>query len=159
MKIFSLVLAIIFCSTTAFSQTSIYGKITDGGTGEELIYAHVVLNKKGVFATGASTDFEGNYDISIDPGIYEMRISYTGYPDRIITDVVKIADQRKHLDIQLNQVIFYVNDTYKGYKIPLIEQDDTISGQTITSEQIRNKATKNIQELTLSAPGVSLNNF
>ncbi len=42
-----------------------------------------------------------------------------------------------------------------SYKVPLIEQDRTSSGSTITSEQIRNLPTKNISALAAMTAGVS----
>jgi outer membrane receptor for ferrienterochelin and colicin len=41
------------------------------------------------------------------------------------------------------------------YKVPLIEQDNTTSGQTITSEQIRNLPTKDVTALAAQAAGLS----
>ena len=154
-RILLLSLSFLLFSTLAVAQTSIYGKVTAEESGEELIYANIVLNKNGVFATGASTDFEGNYSIPVDPGTYEVKISYTGFPDRVITGVVVKAGQGTKLDIQLSEGIDLTTVVVTGYKVPLIEQDNTTQGGTLTSDQIRNLPTKNITALAATTAGLS----
>jgi len=154
-RILLLSLSFLLFSVSLFAQTAIYGKVTDEETGEDLIYANIVLNKNGVLATGASTDFEGNYSIPVDPGTYEVKISYTGYPDRLITDVVVKAGQSTKLDILMSQGIDIETVVVTGYKVPLIEQDNTSTGGTLTSEQIRNLPTKNISALAATTAGLA----
>lgn len=154
-RILLLSLSLLLFSVLAVAQTSIYGKVTAEGTGEELIGANIVLNKNGVFATGASTDFEGNYSIPADPGTYEIKVSYTGYPERVITDVLVKAGQGTKLDIQLSEGIDLDIIEITGYKVPLIDQDNTTQGGTLTSEQIRNLPTKNITALAATTAGLS----
>ncbi len=154
-RILLLSLSFLMFSVLAVAQTAIYGKVTDEETAEDLIYANIVLEKNGVFAAGGSTDFEGNYSIPVDPGTYNVKISYTGYPDRLITDVIVKAGQSTKLDIALAQGINIETVVVTGYKVPLIEQDNTTQGGTLTSEQIRNLPTKNISALAATTAGLS----
>jgi outer membrane receptor protein involved in Fe transport len=43
----------------------------------------------------------------------------------------------------------------KTYRVPLVEQDNTTQGQTITSEQIRNLPTRNINALAATTAGLT----
>jgi carboxypeptidase-like protein len=147
MKTLNLTLFILFFSFITFSQTSIYGKITAKETGEELIYANIILNKNGVFAAGASTDFEGNYSIPVDQGTYEIHISYTGYPDMSITDVIIEAGRGTKLDIKMPEEIDLTKVVVIEYKVPIIKEEHPHSC-TLTSDQIRNLPTRKI-----TAPG------
>ncbi len=140
-------------------QSSIYGKISDQKTGEELLYAKIILYKNGVFVTEGTTDFEGNYSILIDPGKYDLHIRYWGYDNLIVKDVPVFYRQKKHLDIQLKNAPDQYLDHCCSYKIPLIKADATSTDHTITSDQIRNQGTKNINELILNTPGLSIENF
>ncbi len=144
--------------TNLSTQTSIYGKVTDVETGEGLIWANIVLTKNGVFFTGTATDFEGNYNIPVDPGTYAVKITYTGYPEKSITGVIVKANQSSKLDIQIEEG-FIIYCGHSEYKIPLIEIENTTSKTEMTSEQIRNQPSKNITELIQSTPGVSIINF
>ncbi|MEM9918531.1 MAG: carboxypeptidase-like regulatory domain-containing protein [Bacteroidota bacterium] len=148
----------LMIGTAAVAQTSsgqIYGKITDEETGEELIGANILFEKNGVFAGGSATDFEGNFSISVDAGTYDATISYTGYSDNKITGVLVKSGQNTKLDITLSQGVTLEEVVVRGYVVPLIEQDNTTSGQTITAEQIQNLPTKNITALAASAAGAS----
>ena len=93
-----LVLLLTMLATASFAQTSLGGKVTDAETKEELIGANVVLYKGGTYATGTSTDFDGNYKMSIDPGTYDVEFSYIGYSSVKVTGVVVKAGQSNKLD-------------------------------------------------------------
>lgn len=156
-RILLLSLSFLLFGVSLVAQTSsIYGKVTDEETGEDLLYANLILNKNGVYATGGTTDFEGNYSITTDPGTYDVKISYTGYADRVITGVLVKAGQGTKLDIKMQAEGFTTETVVvTGYKVPLIDQEQTTSGSTITSEQIRNLPTKNITALAATTAGLS----
>lgn len=152
----------LFFTVQAYSQNaSIHGKITDQELGDELIYANLMITKNKKYIKGGSTDFEGNYSIPIDPGVYELSVSYTGYANQVITGVVIKEGQNLKLDIELKQSNDYIPFTHEcGLPlIPLILHDETSSGHTMESEEIRNMSTKNIKQFLLNTPGVSLGNF
>ena len=151
----SLTLAIL--GTLSYAQTSLSGKITDKDTGEELIGANIVMEKNGSFAAGSSTDFDGNYSISVDPGTYDITFSYIGSPDNKITSVIVKAGQANRLDVQLGGEEGVLLDVVvvTEYKVPLIEQDNTTSGGVVTSEQIKNLPTKNINALAAQTAGIA----
>lgn len=140
--------------------SSLKGKVTDEETGEVLIGASVVLSKNGVFVNGAATDFDGNYELMVKPGKYDLKVSYTGYPEKNITEITLFAEQNLSLNISLeydpNSITICGTP---DWKIPLIEMENTTSGNTITSDQIRNQSIKEIKELIINTPGISINNY
>ncbi|MEM1319052.1 MAG: carboxypeptidase regulatory-like domain-containing protein [Bacteroidota bacterium] len=160
-RYFLLSLIFVLVSTMAMAQTSIYGKIKDADAdGEGLIGANVALFENGVLVAGQSTDFDGNYKIDIDPGTYDIEVSYVGYPTKRTTGVLVKAGQATKLDIELGAGdegtgITLSDVIVTAYKVPLIEQDNTTSGQTITGEQIRNLPTKDVTALAAQAAGLS----
>lgn len=142
----------------AWSQTSLEGKVTDAATGEALILANVVLFKNGNLVANTQTDLDGNYVFSaIDPGTYDVKVIYTGYPEQTTTGVVVLAGKAIRLDfkvdagtgIQLGEAVV------TAYKVPLIEQDNTTQGGIKTAEQIRNLPTKNINAIAATTAGLS----
>lgn len=152
-----LIISLLLIATVGFSQTAVSGKIIDGDTKEELIGANIVFNKNGNFITGTSTDFEGNYKVNIDPGTYDVTISYLGLSDQRIEGVIVKAGQTTSLPIEMGGEGGIVLDEIivKGYKVPLIDKDNTTSGGTITSKEIRNLPTKNISALASTTAGLS----
>ena len=152
----SLIFGILVCFG-AQAQTSLSGKIIDASNSEELIAANIVIKKNGVFITGTSTDLEGNYKVVIDPGTYEVEVSYTGYPEQLIQDVRVIAGKDNALDIEMSNEggIDLGEVVITTYKVPLIEQDKTSGGSTITSKEIRQLSTRNVNALAATTAGLS----
>ncbi len=158
-RYFLLTLVFALTSTITFAQTtSLAGKITDSETGEELIGANVTLYKEGVLATGASTDFTGNYSIKIDPGNYDVEVSYIGYGPKRVTGVIIKSGQANKLDVQLGEGgggVDLDEIVVTEFKVPLIEQDNTTQGGIKTAEEISKLPTKNIGALAASTAGLS----
>jgi outer membrane receptor protein involved in Fe transport len=141
---------------TAWSQSSLEGKVTDATSGEALIFANVILFKNGNLITGAQTDLDGNYVFSsIDPGTYDVEASYTGYPSQRQTGVLILAGKAIRLDFKLDVGLLLDIVEVIAYKVPLIEQDNTTQGGIKTAEQIRNLPTKNINAIAATTAGLS----
>ncbi|MFK7775489.1 MAG: carboxypeptidase regulatory-like domain-containing protein [Saprospiraceae bacterium] len=139
---------LLFQNITIHSQTSITGKITDIDTGEEMIAANIIVSNAGVFVAGETTDIDGNYSIRIDPGTYDVRVSYTGYVDHLVRSVIANAGQATKVDVQLGASEAVLEEVVvKAYKVPLIKMDATSTGSTVTAEHIRNLPTRNINSV------------
>ncbi len=118
-------------------MTSLRGKVTDE-KGEPVILGNVALKQNGILITGAQTDFDGFYSLTdIDPGTYEVEFTYVGFQPTIITGVVVKEGKANTLDVVLTNGINLEEVVVISYEVPLIEQDFTTSGSTITSSQIR----------------------
>jgi len=152
-----LIISLLLIASVGFSQTAVAGKIIDGDTKEELIGANIVFKKNGNFITGTSTDFNGDYKVNIDPGTYDVSTTYLGLNEKLIKGVVVKAGQTTSLPIEMGGdggiVLGLV--TITEYKVPLIDKDNTTSGGTITSKEIRNLPTKNISALASTTAGLS----
>ena len=155
-----LLCCLLFCSITTLSlaQTSLSGKITDKETKEPISFGSVALYKNGVQLTGTDTDDKGNFNFpDLDPGTYDVEVSYLGYKQSRIANIKVLAGKSNKADIELESqggiVLDVVNITQ--YRVPLIEQDNTTSGSVITSEQIRNLPTRNINALAATSAGLA----
>ena len=60
------------------------GKIIDSKTGEELIGATIVVTGT---TKGTISDFDGNYSLNLDQGIYNITISYISYETQNFPEV------------------------------------------------------------------------
>jgi iron complex outermembrane receptor protein len=91
MGIFSL--AMCFCLTTAFAQTTVKGKVLDE-SGEPIIGANIM--EKGT-TNGTITDLDGNYSLNItNPDRVILQASFIGY-----TTKEEAVRGRRSIDIQL----------------------------------------------------------
>lgn len=153
-----LIFSLLLITSIAIGQTAIAGKVTDkNDNNSELIGANLVFKKDGNFITGVSTDFDGNYKVNLDPGTYDVTISYLGLDELQINGVVAKAGQTTSLPVEMggDGGILLGEIIVREFKVPLIDKDNTTSGQTITSKEIRNLPTKNISALASTAAGLS----
>ncbi len=140
---------------TAFAQTSLGGKVVDD-TGEPVLFGNVALYKNGVLLSGGTTDIDGNYNLgNLDPGTYEVEFSYTGLQSQKIQGVIVYAGKANKLDATMTSGVLLDEVVVIDYKVPLIEQDNTTQGGTVTSEQIRNLPTRNINAIASVTAGAS----
>ena len=135
----------------------IYGKVTDGTTGEALAFASLSI----VGTTlGTSTDLDGLYEISLAPGTYTIRASYIGFGDseREIT----VADNERieinfelSAGTQLDEVVVSVQA--KGQMAAVRGQlSSNKIVNVISSEKMQELPDANAAESIGRLPGISL---
>ncbi len=129
--------------TNAAGTTILSGQVRDD-TGEGLIGASVRVTKGNDFVRGVITDFEGNYRMQIEPGVYEVEYSYTGYQNKRVTNVIVGSGQFNILDAEMASGTVLEEVAVTAYKVPLIEQDKTEGGQILLSDQIKKMPTRSI---------------
>ncbi|MBR5860748.1 MAG: SusC/RagA family TonB-linked outer membrane protein [Bacteroidaceae bacterium] len=96
------------------------GVVIDKKTGEAVISANVAVWADGKLLTGTSTDFEGNFRIISPVSDFELRISFIGYKEVVISSSVK--------DIE-------------NLHVELIEEENTLNDVVITGFVAKNKET------------------
>ncbi len=124
----------LFLTTFLTGQTTLSGHITDLETAEDLIGANIVVMQNGAYKFGASTDFDGKYSITLDPGTYDVEVSYIGFPPNLVTDVLVYQGRNNKLDVQLDSGDAGINldeVVVMEYKVPLIQKDYTSSGGVV----------------------------
>lgn len=133
----------IFLSISAYSQSGIIrGNVIDDLTGEGLIGVTVVV--KGT-TNGAVTDFEGDFELKLAPGSYDLQISFVSFETITITGVASRSGE-----VTLLQ------------GVRLKESVEELEAVTVTAEVIRNSETALLTVKRKSAnllDGVSSANF
>ena len=132
-------LAIVMATCTlAFAQQGrLKGKVTDE-TGEPVSFANIVLEKGGTLVGGATSDFDGNYDINpIPPGTYDLKATFVGYNNYVLNGIIIPANKITDWNIKMQSgAISLTEVTVIDYEVPLISKDNTTSGASITAEEI-----------------------
>ena len=132
-------LAIVMATCTlAFAQQGrLKGKVTDE-TGEAVPFANIVLEKGGTLIGGATSDFDGNYDINpIPPGTYDLKATFVGYNNYVLNGIIIPANKITDWNIKMQSgAISLTEVTVIDYEVPLISKDNTTSGASITAEEI-----------------------
>ena len=141
--------------TMAQSQGRLKGKITDE-TGETVPFANVIVEKGGAQVAGASSDFDGNYDINpIPPGTYDLKASCIGYNAFVVKNIVIPANKITFYNIKMASGAIKIDEVVViDYEIPLISADNTQSGATITAEEIAKLPVRSAEGVAASVGGV-----
>ncbi len=152
-----LLLTFLFVGEWALAQvgvTVLAGRVVDD-QGEALLGATVKVMRGADLVRGTATDFNGNYRVNLDPGNYDVEVSYSGYQTQKVTGVRVIANIINTLDFTLSSSAVLTEVVIKDYKVPLIEQDKTSGGQTLTSEQIKNLPTRSVNAIVATTAGTT----
>lgn len=139
-------------STPTDGKTVLSGKITDD-QGEALIGATIKVLRGTDLVRGTITDYNGDFRLSIDPGNYNVEVSYTGFQMQKVTGVRVISNTLNSLDFTMVSGNVLHEVAIRAYKVPLIEQDKTQGGQTLTSEQIKHLPTRSVNAIVAATAG------
>ena len=141
LRYFLLVVLVGFYGVAFAQQSGIRGNIKDGTYQEGLPFATVQI--KGT-TIGTTTDFEGGFFLSTDPGTYTIQISFVGYNTLEITGVVVNENEMSAISVTLE------------------EETQLMDAVVVTAEQINNTeaAILNVQRKSANLlDGVSSQNF
>ena len=138
MKIYLTSFFLLLFTLNVFSQSALSGKVTDGDTGEPILFGDVVIYRNGALITGQQTDFDGNYIISpIDPGTYTVVFKYVGYAEVKYENVLVSADKETTLNTSMSSGVTLEECVVVNvYKVPLVEQDNTTQGSSLISKDV-----------------------
>lgn len=144
MKKVLLFIGFISLSIHAIAQNNkqnIRGTVVDKLSQAPLIGATVQINtaEKG----GAQTDVNGNYTLTgIAPDRYEIKISYIGYKDMIMPNIVVTSGKETILDVALEEDLKVLSEVIvKAYsKDKTINELATISARTFSMEEVNRYA-------------------
>ena len=121
--IFAFILLLVTSSVSLFAQTfTVSGVVTDATNGDLLIGANVYLPD---LNTGAATNENGEYSISVAPGKYSITCSYIGF-DRIDQEIDVSADMTLNFSMQEYQFTLSVtvmSDRIKERETPVAFSD------------------------------------
>ena len=150
----TLALVLATCTMALAQQGRLKGKITDD-SGEPVPFANVIIEKGGSQMGGASSDFDGNYDINpIPPGTYTLKASCVGYNAYQVNNIVIPANKITYYDIKMTQGIKLDDVVIVDYTIPLISKDNTVAGESVTAEEIAKLPVRSADGVAASVGGV-----
>ncbi len=142
MKQLFLFLSLAF-SITSFAQTGIIrGTVYEDETSEPLFYANAQIPSQGAISF---TDFDGNFELQIAPGIYSLEISFLGLATLVIPDVT----------VEAGKVVAFEN-------LRLQPSTNELMTVTVTASAMRNTESALLDVKKKSATvmdGISAQNF
>ncbi len=159
------VLLCLFVLDISFAQSlgSISGKVIDANTGEEIIGANVLIEGTN---TGAASDLDGYYSIkNLNPGKYNLLVSYISYTKSKIQDIEVFEDKNttanitlKSETIELKDEVVVVGELSNQYEAALLNQrkKSIQISDGISAEQIKRSTDNTTAETLRRVPGLTL---
>src|ERR1035438_9382834 len=153
-KFYSLLIVIFsFTSILSFAQTgTLKGTITDAKSKQPLMGVNVIMEDK----SGTASDFNGNYELKLKPGTYNVLYRFIGYGDQN-KQVTIIENGVQTMDVIMDESqselpIMVVSAGKFEQKI----SDVTVSMQVIKADLVENKNTTSMETVIDQIPGVSV---
>lgn len=157
------VLLLLLFSSMAFAATTgkIAGFVTDKESGEPLIGANVMVLENGnVTCMGAATDGEGYFAIlNIEPGNYDVRVSYVGYSSMTVQDLQVSINLTTELNAGLIVKAISVGDVVVVATRPLLKEDEFASTHNVTAEEMQVQPVDDFMSVAKNQAGVNGSHF
>lgn len=147
-------IALIFTLLTGMSHSDpayLLGKVVDAEG--DVIGASVKVTKGAELIRGAITDFNGEFRIQLDTGVYTVEVSYTGAQTQRIEGVVVKSGQLNQLPTIVLSYHILIEPEIIAYKVPLIEQGK--GGCGLTTDQIKNLPFRTVHDVIATTPDSS----
>jgi hypothetical protein len=129
--------------------------IIDGTTKETVPFATVVVMAKGQKVAEAAANIDGEALLKpIQPGVYDIKVSYTGYSGIEITNINIFDAKTAYVNATILPGVELKIFEKIDYKVPLIDPNASTS-KTVTKDQYDKMATKNINSVVAQSAGVA----
>jgi Ca-activated chloride channel family protein len=141
-KLLILLFLLLTAGASMYGQNAIHGRVIDadsGIAGEGMVFATVVLYQADTLLESQTTDLDGGYFFAnLRAGTYKLEVSFLGYATQRMEGILLKPGARLRLDVQMTSAALLDEVVVTGYRVPLIEQDNTTQGRTVvTSEEMR----------------------
>ena len=163
MKRYTILALIAFLiSYLSYSQGGIVrGTITDADFQDPVPFANILVKETG---TGTTSDFDGNFEIFLDEGIYTLQFSYLGYKTIEISEVEINSLSPKEVNVimevlaeGLDEVVVTVSARKNTESAVLSFQKKSASlVDGLSSQRIKSTGASDIASAVKSVPGVSV---
>ena len=158
-RILLVVVAVVLANGVFGQSGTLKGKVIDKATGEAIPFAAVVVvSKAGESAVlGTTSDIDGNYTLKPVPaGKWTLQVQMVGYNSLQMDNVVVKADKIDMFNLELSTKTTQISEVQViAYKVPLIDKDNTQTGETVTSDDIEKMPGRSVMQVVSTVAGFS----
>ena len=156
-KILFVVLAFVATNGLFAQSGTLKGTVKDKDTKEPIPFATVLVMSDGVQVAGGPANFDGEYLINPIPvGRFDIIVSSIGYNPHKLNNFLVKADKVDFQHFELSPSTTAIEEVQVvEYKVPLIDKDNTQTGETITSEEIQKMPGRSVASVASTVAGVS----
>jgi len=159
-KIYSLLILLLLPLVFLSAQTgTVAGNIIDGEFVEPMAFANVLV--KGT-TIGTTSDFDGKYQIDLEPGTYTIVFSFVGYTTQEISDVVIKAGEVTPLDVTLGtnslETIVITTSAKRNTETSVLnlQKKSVVVLDGLSAQSIKSTGASNLASAVKNIPGVSI---
>lgn len=158
-RILLVVVAVVLANGVFGQSGTLKGKVIDKATGEAIPFAAVVVVSRPGEPTivGTASDIDGNYTLKPVPvGKWCLLVQVVGYNTLQIDNVVVKADKIDMQNLELSTKTTQISEVQViAYKVPLIDKDNTQTGETVTADDIEKMPGRSVMQVASTVAGVS----
>lgn len=147
---------LFLCSwLTVFSQTGIIkGSLVDATNNEPIIFASILVLETDI---GTTTDENGNFEIEVPPGVYNIRFSYVGYKDQTLFEVSAKSSRPTTLEVQMETTQLTIEEVVVKASSFRKTEESPVSLRNIGITEIKRNpgGNRDISRVVQNLPGVT----
>ena len=152
-KHFLLLFLLIISISYTWAQNTVSGKVTSQNN-EELIGVNISV--KDISGLGTSTDFNGDYQISLPQGCHDILFQYIGYKD-LLKNVCLEQNKNLNLDVSLEEASEVLGTVViSAGKFEQKLEEVTVSMDVIKPALIENKTATSLDRTMNQSPSVHI---
>lgn len=159
-NLFYFICLLCFSQVTT-AQSGISGTLNDGEINDVLPFANILI--KGT-TKGTTSDFDGKFEIEIEPGIYTLLFSFVGYETKEITDIVVKENDFTVVDVTLNALANALDEVVVTTTVTKNTEASVLQVQKasvklldgLSLQSIKRTGANDIASAVKSVPGVSV---
>lgn len=153
---------IILLTSIIQAQTQIIrGTIIDSDFQDPIPFANILVKETG---TGTTSDFDGNFEIILEEGIYTLQVSYLGYKTIEISNVEIRGIEPAIINITMEVMTEGLDEVIVSVSAKQNTESSVLSFQKrsaslvdgLSSQRIKNNGASDIASAVKSIPGVSV---
>ncbi|RPD96770.1 TonB-dependent receptor [Aureibaculum marinum] len=156
-----LVLFTLFINLLNAQKGTLSGTIKDGDINDVLPFATVLIKNSD---KGTTSDFEGLYEIELEPGTYTVIYKFLGFETKEVTGVIIKSDNITSLDITLREATGTLDEVVLTAETARNTESSVLNIQRrsvnlldgISSENFKKLGASDLAKAVKSVPGVSI---
>jgi len=146
-------------------QGTIKGTLKDEKTSEPIMFANVAIKQGESVITGAQTDYDGNYSVSVSKGTYTVEFTFLGYQTFIVNDVTVNPDEEVVLTAAMKEegidigveVVVSVKANRQNANVLLLERKKSgLILESIGAKQLAASGASDVADGLKKVPGLSI---
>ena len=140
-------------------QGTVAGTITDGEFVEPMAFANVLVKDTTI---GTTSDFDGKYELNLDPGSYTLVFSFVGYDTQEISNIEVKANEVTTIDVTLTtnslETIVITTTAQRNTENAVLnlQKKSVVVLDGLSAQAIKSTGASNVATAVKSVPGVSI---